>query len=109
MTHPRPIDSKLAGAYPRESSQKNEKYFCFPEWFAFTLGQDKPRAFDMGLVFIAVLLIGERSNKEADRRNSTRSSTTINSPMRPGAANAGTNTSGAGGLYPIEAWDLIVL
>jgi len=25
------------------------------------------------------------------------------------AANAGTNTSGAGGLYPIEAWGLIVL
>jgi len=25
------------------------------------------------------------------------------------AANAGTNTSGAGGLYPIEARDLIVL
>ena len=25
------------------------------------------------------------------------------------AANAGTNASGAGGLYPIEAWGLIVL
>jgi hypothetical protein len=25
------------------------------------------------------------------------------------AANVGTNTSGAGGLYPIEAWGLIVL
>ena len=25
------------------------------------------------------------------------------------AANAGMNTSGAGGLYPIEAWGLIVL
>jgi hypothetical protein len=30
-------------------------------------------------------------------------------PKTGHAANAGTNTSGAGGLYPIEAWGLLVL
>jgi hypothetical protein len=39
----------------------------------------------------------------------TLASTTVRLATRLGLERVGTNTSGAGGLYPIEAWGLIVL